>query len=69
MLSSQFEKGWILRNNGTKKWKHTTLVHQGGYRPVRSEVTIPEIKPGESVEVKVQYPPVSAKEVIQHIER
>lgn len=30
---------------------------------------MPEIKPGETVEVKVQYPPVSAKEEIQIIDR
>ena len=32
-------------------------------------MTISEIKPGETVEVKVQYPPVSAKEDLQIIER
>ena len=65
----QFEKGWILRNNGSKKWKHTALVHQGGFRPVQSEMAIPEVRPGESVEVKVQYPAVSPGQDIQIIER
>ena len=69
VCSPQFEKGWILRNTGTKKWKHVALVHQGGYKPERSEVTLPVIFPGENVEVKVQYPPVNPGDDIQIIER
>ena len=66
---TQFEKGWILKNNGTKKWKHTQLVHQGGHKPCQLEVPVKEVKPGETVEVIVQYAGVAAGEDIQIIER
>ena len=65
---TQFEKGWILKNSGTKKWKHARLVHQGGYRPCRSEVAIPEVKPGDSVEIRVQYPAVTMEDT-QFVQR
>ena len=67
--SAQFEKGWIVKNDGTKKWKHTRLVHQGGFKPRHSEVAVPDVNPGQSVEVRVQYPAVRARGDIHIIER
>ncbi len=55
----QFEKGWLVMNCGTKKWKHVKLVHQDGYPPLQREVAVPELKPGERVELVAEYPPVT----------
>lgn len=52
----------MIKNSGTKKWKHVKLVYQGGLKPATLEVDVPELKPGEKTEIKVQYPPISAKE-------
>ena len=40
-----------MMNSGTKKWKHVKLVHQDGYHPVSCELEVPELKPGEKVEL------------------
>ena len=45
------------------------LVHQSGYRPEVSEVAVPLVRPGENVEVRVQYPAVDHGDDIQIIER
>ena len=59
---TQFEKGWVLKNTGTKKWKHVCLVHQEGFKPCTPEIAVPEIKPGEKVEVRVRYPAVESQD-------
>lgn len=50
-------------NSGSKKWKNVKLVFQDGYRPVASEVDVPELKPGERVELVAQYPAVCDREL------
>ena len=52
-----------MMNSGTKKWKHVKLVHQDGYRPVSCELEVPELKPGEKVELVAEYPPVTDPEL------
>lgn len=47
-----------MTNTGTKKWKHVKLVHVDGYKPLCGELGVAEIKPGESVELVAQYPPI-----------
>ena len=59
---TQFEKGWVVKNTGTKKWKHVRLVHQEGFKPVTPEVEVPEVKPGEKVEISVKYPAVELQD-------
>ena len=59
---TQFEKGWVLKNIGTKKWKHVCLVHQEGFKPCTPEIVMPELKPGEKVEVRVRYPAVESQD-------
>lgn len=59
---TQFEKGWVIKNSGTKKWKHVCLVHQEGFKPCTPEIVVPEIKPGERVEVRVRYPAVESQD-------
>ena len=46
----------MVTNNGTKKWKHVKLVHVSGLKPVLNRVNVPEVQPGMSVELVVQYP-------------
>ena len=65
---TQFEKGWVLKNTGTKKWKHVCLVHQEGFKPCTPEIVVPETKPGEKVEVRVRYPAVESQDP-DHIKR
>ena len=43
-------------NTGSKKWKHVMLVHLSGFKPICNEVYVPDIKPGESVELVAQFP-------------
>lgn len=59
---TQFEKGWVIKNTGTKKWKHVCLVHQEGFKPCTPEIVVPEIKPGEKIEVRVRYPAVESQD-------
>ena len=58
-LSVQFEKGWLVMNSGTKKWKHVKLVHTDGFEPLCSELEVPELKPGERAELVAKYPPIT----------
>ena len=59
----QFEKGWLVMNSGTKRWKHVKLVHIDGFRPLCPQVDVPELKPGERVELVAKYPPVTDSSV------
>ena len=61
-VSVQFEKGWLVSNTGTKKWKHVSLVHVEGFKPVSWKVDVPEIKPGECVELVARYPPITQED-------
>ena len=38
------------------------LVHQQGFAPLNPAVTVPELAPGEQVEVVVSYPPVTQED-------
>lgn len=58
-LFLQFEKGWLVMNSGTKKWKHVKLIHTDGFKPLCSELDVPELKPGERVELVAKYPPIT----------
>lgn len=50
-------------NSGTKKWKHVKLIHTDGFRPLCAEVDVPELKPGERVELVAKYPPITDSSV------
>lgn len=52
-----------MMNSGTKKWKHVKLVHTDGFRPLYPEVDVPELKPGERVELVAKYPPITDSSV------
>jgi hypothetical protein len=54
-----FSKTWVVKNSGTKKWRNVKLVHQEGFAPLQSELPVPDIFPGESVELTVNYPAIS----------
>lgn len=54
----QFEKGWLVTNTGTKKWKHVQLVHREGFKPLCPVLDVPEVKPGETTELVARYPPL-----------
>ncbi len=58
-MHAQFEKGWLVSNSGTKKWKHVKLVHLDGWKPVCGKLDVAEIKPGECVELVARFPPIS----------
>ena len=45
-----FDKSWVVENTGSKVWRHVKLVHQDGFQPLKSEIDVPEAKPGEQVE-------------------
>ena len=46
-------------NSGTKKWKHVKLIHTDGYSPLCARVDVPELKPGERIELVAKYPPIT----------
>ena len=50
-----------MQNTGTKTWRHVRLhvIHQAGYAPLQNEVDVPEVAPGDCVDVTVAYPPAS----------
>ena len=49
-----------MTNTGTKKWKHVRLVHLDGVQPFIKKLLVPEVKPGDSVELMAQYPALGA---------
>lgn len=51
----QFDKGWIIENTGSKRWKDVSLVHEEGFLPLETEVAVPGLAPGEQAEVVVSY--------------
>jgi len=46
-------------NSGTKRWRNVKLVHQDGFRPLVTEVPVPDLKPDERVELVAEYPPIT----------
>ena len=49
----------MVMNSGTKKWTHVKLIHTDGFQPLCSKVEVPELKPGERVELVAKYPPIT----------
>lgn len=48
-----FSKSWLVENAGTKKWRNVQLIHQDGFLPIKSEVDVPDLAPGEQVRYKL----------------